>query len=100
MQVKHKDIVQFRNFDNEIKKLVEHISSNDPVFHQGKAVKKSSKSRKEGGKRIPILKVYRSLEERTYRQKSKAQVAKAMKTLDDDVVVDNIAYCQFWAWRW
>lgn len=58
----------------------------------------NGKSRKEGGIRIPIESTYRWYAEKKHRMTSKRQLRKVIET--GEGIVENIAYCQPWDWRW
>lgn len=101
MQIKHKAIAESKNLTIRVTGLIDFINNqSDDVVSKPKPVHKNGKSRKEGGERITIETVYRRNAEKRYRQQVRRQLQRAVNNLTDDVVVENIAFCQPWDWRW
>lgn len=100
MQIKHKDIVQSKNLADKAGELIGHINGKSEITITLKAGRKSGKSRKEGGARIPIEKPERKRAERKYRRKAAHQTTVASQDLESDPIIDDISFCAWWDWRW
>lgn len=96
----HKTLAENQKFEVNVQALVKYLNED---FHEAPRVKPDSKSQESfqnGGYRIPIEKPCRKNAERKYRQAAKRQTRIWAETMGDGCVVQNIAYCQPWDWRW
>lgn len=96
----HKQIAESRHLAESSLKLIDFINS---ISEDDTVSIKIKRPRKAGtwqwGSLVHILGGHRHRAEKRYRQKAKRQLSKAVNDPQGDHIVEGIAYCQPWDWR-
>lgn len=95
----HKQIAESRNLSQQIEKLVTYIAEiGYPVTPRSVRIFRRDKT--PGGYRVSIKKTNRVAAQKRYRSKVSIQLRTAIRDLESDVIIEDIAYCESYDWRW
>lgn len=96
----HKQIAESKNLESQAKQLTQFLNSiPEEELTPIRASRSLRKFPRQCDSRVHILGDYRQRAEKRYRQKAKRQLSKAVNDPQGDHIVEGIAYCQPWDWR-